>query len=298
LLGPFYRRDFNRQVLAKVRAFKPDALVTYKGMHLHADLVQAVRAAGVLTMNVYPDASPHAHGAAHREAMGSYDLVVSSKAHHPGLWRSTYGYANACEFVPQGYDPALHLVDAPPATFAYDVVMVATYRPEYARLMRELAEHLPDPGLSVAIGGYGWEAARDALPAHWTFPGGVHGRGYLELVRSGRICIAPLTREIVVDGQPQPGDVDTTRTYELAAAYCFFIHRRTDFAMTLYDKDEVPMFDDAAELATRIREFLPRAELRARMADAAHARAVPAYSLDARAADVARLIGERLGRTP
>ena len=204
--------------------------MTYKGYSVRADLVADVRALGALTVNIYPDYSPHAHGMAHRKAIGAYDLVISTKAFHPSLWRQTYGYENRCLFVPQGYDPNLHLVPEPPSVFEFDVVMVATYRPEYGRLFIDLAKALDDRkpprrDRRKRLGG------RPRPPAAaMVFPGPVQGRGYVSLLRRGRICIAPLTREVVIAGQPQPGDMDTTRTYELAAAHCFFIHRRTDFA--------------------------------------------------------------------
>ncbi|HKT54691.1 MAG TPA: glycosyltransferase, partial [Caulobacteraceae bacterium] len=80
------------------------------------------------------------------------------------------------------------------------------------------------------------------------------------------------------------GEVDTARTYELAAAFCFFIHRRTPLLSTLYDEGrEVPMFDDAAELAAKINHYLRHEDQRAAMAAATHRRAVPAHSFDARA---------------
>ena len=94
-------------------------------------------------------------------------------------------------------------------------------------------------------------------------------------------------REAVINGQQQPGDEDTTRTYELAAAGCFFIHRRTAFVQTLYDEaTEVPMFDDGRELASKVLYFLARPEERLTMAIAAQKRAVPAYSIDARTSEV------------
>lgn len=289
-----YRGEFNAQVLAKVRGMQPDVLVAYKGNAIRTDLLEEVHRLGVPTVNIYPDCSPHAHGSEHRQAVGAYDLVISTKAYHPALWREMYGYGNRCVFVAQGYDPALHLVSTPPDQLQFDVVMVATYRAEYGRLMAEFARALDDPGIRVAIGGYGWEAVRSLLPSHWSFPGVVQGRSYISLLRKGKICIAPLTREVVVNGQVQPGDVDTTRSYELAAANCFFVHRRTDFAMSLYGEDEVPMFDDARHLASLVRHYLGNEAERAEMAAAAHRRAVPAYSLDRRAADIVRTLRDEL----
>jgi spore maturation protein CgeB len=294
LTAPAYRRELNALVLAKVADVRPDIVLTYKGYPIRTDLLAAIRDSGALSVNVYPDYSPHAYGAAHRAAVGDYDLVVSTKSYHPALWREVYGYRNRCLFVPQGYDPALHLVPEPPRQFDFDVVLVATYRAEYGRLMSEFAAALNDTGIKGAIGGYGWEGARIALPLNWVLLGPVQGRNYVSTLRRGKICIAPLTREVVINGQRQPGDVDTTRSYELAAAHCFFIHRRTDFAMELYGPDEVPMFDDGAELAQHVRHYLTNESERVRSAARSHARAVPAYSVDSRAALLAQILKDEL----
>jgi len=289
-----YRRDFNEHVLDRVQLLRPDFVMTYKGYPVQAELVAAIQGLGVRCVNVYPDYSPHAYGAAHRKAVGSYDLVISTKPFHPEHWLPTYGYHNRCVFVPQGYDPNLHFFAEPPKQSDFDVVMVATYRPEYGRLATELANALRDPRVRVAIGGYGWEAARASLPRHWEFPGKVSGRGYVALLRQGKICIAPLNREVMIDGRRQPGDVDTTRTYELAAAHCFFIHRQTDYARTLYSENEVPMYDTAEQLAQLIHHHLAHPEERAAMAASAHRRAVPAYALDARAARIVDILKHEL----
>ena len=294
LLRPLHRQELNRQIMQKVRDGRPDCVVAYKGSPIHADLLSLLKSQGVKTVNVYPDCSPHAHGQAHREAMGKYDLVISTKAYHPGLWLDTYGYRNRCRFVPQGYDPHLHLVPEAPTAFEYDVVMVATYRAEYGQLMLDFAQSLGAAEPRVAIGGYGWDAVRDQLPDHWVFTGPVQGRGYIALLRSGKICLAPLTRNVVIHGQRQPGDVDTTRSYELAAAHCFFIHQRTEFAQALYGEEGVPMFDDGAELAAQVLHYLDRDKAREDIAAAAHRRAVPAYSLDARAQTIVEILKEEV----
>lgn len=287
LTTPAYHKAFNAEVLARVRDLRPDVVMTCKGNPIRAELVRAIQALGAKTVNIYPDCSPHAHGKAHRDAVGCYDLVASTKAYHPALWHELYGYDNRCVFIPKGYEPALHLVPTPPAEQPFDVLMVATYRPEYGKLMLDFARALDDPRVSVAIGGNGWGAVRANLPSHWQFPGPAQGRRYVSLLRQGKVCIAPVTRDVVIDGRRQPGDVDSVRTYELAAAYCFFIHRRTDYVKTVYDEaTEVPMFDDGAELAKHVQHFLARPEMRTAMATAAHRRAVPSCSIDERAGAV------------
>ena len=91
----------------------------------------------------------------------------------------------------------------------------------------------------------------------------------------------------MISGKRQPGNEDSTRTYELADGTCFFLHRRTGYVQTVYDeRREVPLWDDATELAALVRHYLPRDRERRMMAAAARARAVPDYSVPNRAAQV------------
>jgi hypothetical protein len=297
LLGPSYRRELERQVRYRLEKFEPAVLMVYKGNHLAETFVRQCSSEGFLTVNIYPDCSPHAHGSSHRNCVGAYDLVISTKPFHKGLWQAAYGYENECLFVPQGYDPILHLTPRPPSAPRFDVVMVATWRREYAQLLGRLASLLTGKGVTVSIGGNGWAEHRSEFPADWVFAGELQGRAYVDWLRQGRISLAPLTREVVIGGTRQPGDEDTTRTYELAAAHCFFIHQRAPFVQSLYDeRAEVPMFDSAEELAQKILHYLPREHERSAMAAAAHRRAVPAYSLDCRAREISNLVHEALAR--
>lgn len=288
------QREFDRVVMQHLRAFRPDVLMVYKGAHVGHELVRMAQDLGALAVNIYPDCSPHKQGEVIKQAIGCYDLVVSTKRYQPELWEAVYGYHNPCVFVPHGYDSDLHLRREPVSRPMYDVALVATWRAEYGQLMRGFARHLGDNNVRVAIGGRGWRRDRDHLPSHWQYPGGGHGQSYVEAIRSARICVAPVTREVVVDGKPQPGDVDTTRSYELAAANCFFVHRRTEYMQSVYDEEhEVPMFDDAAELAARVRYYLAHPDERRAMAAAAHERAVPSYSIDERAGAILQVVRKR-----
>jgi spore maturation protein CgeB len=236
-------------------------------------------------VNIFPDASPHAHGERLKAAVGVYDLVISSKKYHPPIWKSVYGYDNPCIFVPHGYIPSLHLRHAMSENYSHDVVLIATARSEYFNLMRDLVGSL-GPGVRLAICGSGWERQNmgglgiDVGPEK-------HGQAYVEWLRRAKITLSPIQTSVNVGSTVHQGDEVTTRTFQCAAAYTFFIHRRTAEVKTYYDEaTEVPMYDNPAELADQIRYYLAHDEKRKTMAAAAHARAVPAYSLDAKAAEI------------
>lgn len=287
LLHVLQLRELESAVLDAISGFRPDAIVVYKRPGIGAGLLEEIRRSGIPIINVFPDYSPHAYGRQLQEAMGCYDLVISTKSFHPPQWQSVYGYTNPCVFVPHGYDPGVHYWANPSRSQAYDVALCSTWRPEYHRLMRSFADALGDDRISVAIAGSGWPAHRDQLPRHWQYVGPRTGLAYGEFLRTGKIAIAPVNREVVIGGVKQPGDEDTTRTYELAAAQCFFLHQRTDYVPTVYDEqNEVPFWGDATELASLVQRWLPDEAGRQLMAARAHARAVPAYSIPQRAASV------------
>lgn len=295
ILLPAYKLELYRQILYRVEAFKPEIVIIYKGYPIDAEFVHKLQELGCRVVNVYPDCSPHAQGAGLKQAMGNYDLVISTKPFHPLLWQSVYGYKNPCVFVPQGYDSAFHLVISPPLNPRFDVTLVATWRPEYGQLLKSLGQLFAGKSISVGIGGCGWMEHRSDYPASWVFAGGLEGRSYIDWLRQGKICLAPVTREVIINGARQPGDEDTTRTYELAAAHCFFIHRRTDFVRTLYDENtEVPLFETPEELAEKIIFYLSHPDKREQMAAAAHKRAVPAYSVDSRANEIVSILADFL----
>lgn len=287
LLRPFQEAEFGQMVLQRVADVRPDFIVVYKGQNLNQAAIKALKSQGPKLALIFPDYSPHAYGKELKDAVGEYDLVCSTKPFHPPLWKSIYGYDNKCVFVPHGYNPFLHFRDKPSELQPFDVVMVANGRPEYYELMQRLAGLIGGRGFKIAIAGPNWSKQQVALPNDWLRPGVKTGTSYTDWLRKGKIVIAPLHTRVVVDGNTQPADVDSSRTYNIPAANCFLIHRRTEFVKTMYDEEtEMPMFDDAAELAEKIIFYSSRDSLRESFAMAAHARAIPAYSLDKRVAQI------------
>lgn len=295
LLRPWHRGELEREINQKISTLKPNVLIAYKTPGITSALLRRAKQAGVFTVNIFPDYSPHAYGSALRRTMGDYDLVVSTKPFHPAAWETIYGYKNPCVWVPHGYDPAVHYWPEPPTTQDFDVVLAANWRQQYQTLMEELAKALSDQSVRLGIIGPGWERNKSRLPKDWIIGDSLHGRAYGEWLRRGKIVIAPVHREATIGGVRQPGDEDTIRTYELAAAGCFFLHRRTPHVQHVYDEFlEVPMWDDANELAGLIHRYLPLDEERRAMAARAHARAVPEYSFPKRAEQVLKHVRHHL----
>lgn len=293
MLRPLQKSELTKIILQRVQDIRPDFVVVYKVDHLCQSTVRSLKAKGAKAVLLLPDYSPHAFGESFKRTVGEYDLVCSTKPFHPALWKSTYGYSNKCAFVPHGYNPMLHLRNKPAEQQPFDVVLIANGRPEYYELMRSVARRMSSRDLRVAICGPNWADRSVGLPNDWVLGGEKAGISYVEWLRKGKIVLAPLNTRVVINGVVQPGDVDTSRTYNIPAAHCFVIHRRTDFVKTVFDEEtEMAMYGDADELADKIDYFLSRHELRSRMASAAHARAVPACSLDARATQILTCMGE------
>jgi hypothetical protein len=108
LLRSLQLLELESMVLDAVGGFCPDVVVVYKGVGVDAGLLEKLRRLGIPLINVFPDYSPHAYGRQLREAIGRYDLTISTKPFHPQIWQSVYGYGNSCVCVPHGYDPAIH----------------------------------------------------------------------------------------------------------------------------------------------------------------------------------------------
>ena len=64
-----------------------DVLMVYKGSEVSAAALRQAKRVGAFTVNVFPDCSPHAHGARLKAMVGEYDLVVSTKPFHPAGWQ-------------------------------------------------------------------------------------------------------------------------------------------------------------------------------------------------------------------
>lgn len=299
LVSGSLQREFRELLRQQIDYFEPDVLLIFKAAEVDKGLVEWARTRGVFTVNVFPDLSPFAHGKSLVEALGSYDLVASTKLGHPQLWNNVFGFTNECIYIGHGFDINIHYVEAPyDADAEVDVCMAATWRAEYGQLLIDVINALPRRQVRVLAAGPGWQAHEADFSGRLEVMPPVVGRNYVKFVRSAKICIAPMTMEPAkLHSVWVPQEQETSRSFQLAAANCFFVHRRTERIAQLYDEvEEVPLWSNAAELVNLIQHYLPLREERLRMARNAHSKAVPAYSIDARANELLKIIRIRVDK--
>lgn len=282
LMASHLSNRLNKEIYDKAINFQADVIFVYKGNGIYPHTLERIKKEGIYTCCYFPDPSPKMYGDMLAKCMGLYDLVFSAKIFHPSLWNECYKYNNKCEHVSHGYDPYLHTRVSLDESPRFDVALIANWRGEYESIMSAVFSDPACREMTFLIGGTGWDrhANFEFVPRGVEFCGGVYGQGYVDALRSARIVIAPVWSDIRFNGKQIQGDMVTARTFQLAAAYTFFLHKRTEEALATYDEQsEVPMWDDADELIPLLVHFINNDERRRSLATNAHARAVPAYSL-------------------
>jgi len=285
-------KNFNSAVLKKFEQCSPKLIVVYKGTYIKSNTIKRMKDHGAAVVNIFPDVIPTSHGEILKKALGNYDLVVSTKVWHPQAWKSIFNYNNPCEFIAHGYDPIIHIRNPNQRRNSVaDVVLVATYRDEYANLIIDLSKEPGMSALKMEIYGANWFPLRNQLPPTWKVFEAVHGYSYAETLLRGKICLSPVSSDIVIEKQKYPGDVDSSRTYEIPATGSCFIHKRTDYVHTIFKEgEEVLLYSSSDELANHIRRLLADSNLYDEMRISAHKRCVPRDSLDNRAKEFIKLL--------
>jgi hypothetical protein len=73
--------------------------------------------------------------------------------------------------------------------------------------MLDFATEMRDGSCQVGLAGNGWSAHRGEFPPHWSFAHTQTGREYGTFLRSGRIAIAPVQRELVRHYLPREAEL-------------------------------------------------------------------------------------------
>lgn len=285
----FLTASYNAQILALAEQVNAQVMVAVKGNFISVETLAKLGAAGVRCVNYYPDFR-FDHPGITPAALAQYDLIATTKSFQVDYLTAAHG-AQRTAFVPHAYNADVHRRyysgDIP---YRWDVSMIGNPSPQKARYMIAVAEAFPDRRIAAIGSEWAKYAAGTAL-APYVVGHPLMGDFFARAIEESRINIA------VHMGPRSPGgweDAVSTRTFEIPAAGGFMLHIDNAEVRTLYDPGrEIDVFTTPESLCERIGYYLDNEDRRLEVARAGTARCIPAYSLDARATELAACLAER-----
>lgn len=280
-----------RRVLEECRTLKPDVFLTIKGVGMTAELLHRIREAGIRTVMYYPDYHFDYPGVS-IDSFREYDLFVTTKTFQSKYLERLVG-SERVAYVPHGYVTAVHRPIFDKITeeeFRIDLLYPGNHSSYKQKWLESALAGLQD--LSVEIVGNRWRENASSGPlARCVMTGERIGVSYAAAIQTARINVA------IHHGPNASGweDYVSTRTFEIPACKGFMLHIDNNEVREFYNPGvDIDVFSTSDELADKIRFYLSRPELRAKMVQHAYERAVPAYSYEAQADAMRRLVAERL----
>ena len=292
LLGPVSARSYNREILDMAARTGARVMLTVKGIAIAPETIRVLRRRGVLTVNFYPDYKFEYHGF-NETMLDDYDLVVTTKSFQVDYLRQRLG-ADRVAMVHHGYVPAVHRRRTPVGQtphYLWDVCFIGNASADKLAWLDPVARALGDRRMIVV--GQGWTKMAAGTPvAPHVLGAQLLGDTFARAIEHSRINIAVHHGP---GGSHGWADQVSTRSFEIPACGGFMLHIDNDEIRTLFEPGrEIDVFADSDQLVAKIDHYLSDDTARRLIADAGHARAVPAYSLHARSMELARAMTERL----
>ena len=283
VLGPLYRDQFNRQVLAAVRSRRPDLVVIYKGTAVTPATLAEIRGNGIWLCCVMPDQTWENHWYLDKRIFGYFDRIFTTKSFGVNDFRTRLNVRNV-SLLPHGYDPHVHrpLSVRPHRRSGYPprpISFIGLWSPAKERWLEHLAKEIgPD---QLDVWGNAWERA-DAPVLQSSIRGeAIFGDSYAATITATRINLGLLSER--VPGAVS-GDQVTSRTFHIPACGGFLLHERTpELADHYIEGREVACFGSPEELTEKVRYYLDHETERVRIARAGYSRCVRDHSLKNRA---------------
>lgn len=273
--------EFNVAVLQRATSFQPDVFFVFKGAHLKAETINAVRSVGAFAVQFYPDVSFRTHGPYLPRALKAYDWVFTTKSYGLHDMATQLDVANA-SFLPHAFDPETHrpipLTELDQHQYGSDVSFIGSWSPKKQAILERVAAAAPSANIKI-WGPPKW-GALNTLAAAYTGHA-VLGDEYAKAIGASGVNIGLLSE---ARSGASSGDLITARTFEIPAAGGFMLHERTEEAMTYFeDGKECVFFDDTSDLVEKIRYYLVHEEERRAIAAAGRARCLSSgYAVDDR----------------
>lgn len=283
--GPLVTR-VSGELVREARRFEPDWVWVDQGLLVSRAAIEEVRSGCRARVAHYtPDslASPGFSNRCFREAVGAYDLCITTKPNEPSRYLALG--AKQVRFSQQGYDPGIHrpiaLSSEARARFAADVAFVGEHNAARARSLATLAR---SEVCTLAIYGRRWERGATGTVLRRLQRGWVYGDDYARALSAARIGLGFLNHDV--------GDVYTTRSFEIPACGTLLLAERTDAHRELFSEDhEAVFFGSDEELLDKVRFYLLHDAARASIAAQGHRR-VAGYTWQARMAECVTALAE------
>ena len=280
---------YNARILSLAEQVRAQVVVTVKGSFITAQTLARLRAAGVRCVNYYPDFH-FDHPGITPEALAQYDLIATTKTFQVDFLAAKHG-AERTMFLHHAYNAEVHqpcYVGEVP--YRWDISMIGNPSSQKARFMVAVAAAFPNRRIAVVGNGWAKYAEGTALAPHVVgYP--LMGDFFARAIEESRINVA------VHMGQRSDGGLEdfvSTRTFQIPAAGGFMLHIDNPEVRTLYEPGrEIDVFTTPESLCERIGYYLDNEDRRLEIARAGTARCTPAYSLDARATELAACLLER-----
>jgi len=284
---------FNRDLLAKADADRPDLIWFEKAVYLYPKTLRALRALGIYTLSFNID-NPFGP----RRDPGRRLLLATIPEFDLHLVQREinlvdYRRAGARDVILMrtAYEPTVHF--PPPAGWSdvdrrYDVVFIGSCYDNRAEFLTQLAMR---HGVPLTIWGDHWQRAMSASAqaALWRGPA-IYNDSYRETMWRSRICLSFVTHS-------NRDDV-AHKSFEIAACGAFLLAEDTPGHQAHFIANhEAVFFRDVDEGVAQIRRFLPNEAARAEIATAGRRRAESSgYSNDARIAGVFEYLVKKFSR--
>lgn len=233
LFSEFFTAKICTEFLKRVEVFSPDLVIISKGLHLGLETLEKIRLRGIALVNYNPDDffNMKNSSASLIEAMGSYDLIVSSRDHLFQKYRE-HG-ARQLLYLDWYFVPDLHFdhqkVKTIPASF------VGSWSPS----REEFIGHLK---MTFSIWGGGWEKSSRAFKRLHNVQNSILNQLEMSTVFcSSRFNLNLLTHE--------NSDFSNLRFFEVPASGGLLLTERNSFATRyLLDRQECLMFSSVEEV--------------------------------------------------
>lgn len=284
-------RSFNDAILAEAERLRPDIMFAVKGTYIAKSTVMTLRGWGIPTVIFYPDYRLEYPGL-DEGMLDACDLIITSKSFQLPYFAERMGERRVA-FVHHGYVQALHRRRTPEGAtpdYLWDVSYVGNASPSKLEWLVDVARHIGDRRFIVV--GHRWkEAARGTPLESFVLGHALVGDHFARAIEHSRVNIA---FHMGKGGSQGWEDLVSTRTFEIPASGGFMLHIDNPEVRSLFDvPGEIDVFSSSDELNTKIDYYLDHSEQRLAMTERAHKRCVPAYSLAARAEEIAGILGDR-----